>query len=152
MEFHCCSSNPGSPTERSIFRSLFFVVCVEARGSFRPAWCAECVPRGKALLCHLRCREFREVREFRERFARVVLGVGSLNSLLLYSPSEEGFAKQDKAPHPVTKNKRLSVKGNRYFILTDWYSVLVFTKITKSYIEDYIEVVIKSKNYECKGK
>ena len=91
------------------FSIAFFVVCeLGARGSFRPAWCAECVPRCKALPCHLRCREFREFKEFRERFVRVVLGVGSLNSISLYSPSEEGFAKQDKAPHPVKKNKRLS--------------------------------------------
>ena len=45
-----------------------------------------------------------------------------------------------------------SYTDNRYFILTDWFSVLVFTKIAKSYIEDYMEVVIKHKNYECKGK
>ena len=42
--------------------------------------------------------------------------------------------------------------GNHYFILTDWFSVLVFTKIAKSYIEDYMEVVTKPKNYDCKGK
>ena len=41
---------------------------------------------------------------------------------------------------------------NRYFILTDWLSVSVFTKIAKSYIEDYMEVVIKPKNCEDKGK
>ena len=29
--------------------------------------------------------------------------------------------------------------------------MLGFTKIAKFYMEDYMEVVIKPKNYECKG-
>ena len=42
--------------------------------------------------------------------------------------------------------------GNRYFILTDLFSVSGFTKIAKSYIEDYMEDVIKPTNCEYKGK
>ena len=42
------------------------------------------------------------------RLGNLGRGVRTLNSISLYSQSEEGFAKQDKAPHPVTKNKRLS--------------------------------------------
>ena len=34
--------------------------------------------------------------------------------------------------------------GTLDFILTDRFSVFVFTKIAKSYIEDYMEVVVKS--------
>ena len=53
---------------------------------------------------------------------------------------------------PALQKWEVAEDGTRYFILTDWFSVLVFTKIAKSYIEDYMEVVTKPKNYECKGK
>ena len=65
------------------FSIAFFVVCeLGARGSFRPAWCAECVPRGKALPCHLRCREFREFKEFRERCTLLKLSIASQKNAL----------------------------------------------------------------------
>ena len=47
--------------------------------------------------------------------------------------------------------KRAVHIGLGFLFLTDWLSVLVFTKIAKSYIEDYMEVVIKPTNCEYKG-
>ena len=50
-----------------------------------------------------------------------------------------------------TSEREATQADTRYFILTNWFSVLVFTKIAKSYIEDYMEVVIKPTNCEYKG-
>ena len=50
----------------------------------------------------------------------------------------------------MSNKKKVDLCGLCFLFLTNLFSALVFTKIAKSYIEDYMQVVIKLTNYECK--